>query len=77
SDIDIFAIGDISAIELQNIISDIENEVKREINTTVYTLEELKRKEKSKNNFIAGVLKGAKIFLKGDEDGLRKLVGDR
>jgi len=77
SDIDLFVIGNISSRELQGVISDIEGETKREINPTIYSLEELKEKYKSKNNFIIGVLKGHKIFLKGDEDGLRKLVRDR
>ena len=77
SDIDIFAVGNISAKELQGAISDIEGKTKREINPTIYSLEELKEKYKSKNNFITGVLKGPKIFLKGDENGLRKLVRDR
>ena len=77
SDIDIFVIGDISSKELQGAISDIENTTKREINPTIYSVEELREKYKSKNSFIAGVLKGQKIFLKGDENGLRKLVRDR
>jgi predicted nucleotidyltransferase len=77
SDIDIFVVGDISSKELQSGISDIENVTKREINPTIYSLEELKKKYKSKNNFIAGVMEGRKIFLKGDESGLRKLVQDR
>ena len=77
SDIDLFVIGKISSKELQGAISDIEAKAKREINPTIYSLEELKDKCKSKNNFIIGVLKGPKIFLKGDEDGLRKLVRDR
>lgn len=77
SDIDIFVIGNISSKELQGVISDIEGKTKREINPTIYSLEELKQKYKSKNNFITGVLKGPKIFLKGDESGLRKLVRDR
>jgi len=77
SDIDIFVIGNISSKELQGVVSNIENKTKREINSTVYSLEELREKYKSENNFITGVLKGPKIFLKGDENGLRKLVRDR
>ena len=69
-----FVIGNISSKELQGVISKIEGKTKREINSTIYSLEELKEKYKSKNNFITGVLKGPKIFLKGDENDLRKLV---
>ena len=49
----------------------------REINATIYPLKELKEKHKAKNHFILSVLKEPKIFLKGDEDGIRKLVQDR
>ncbi len=77
SDIDIFVVGNISSKQLQSIISDIEGKTKREINHTIYSLKELKEKYKSKNNFVAGVLRGPKIFLTGDENALRKLVRDR
>ncbi len=77
SDIDLFVIGDIPSRDLQEIISGIESQTKREINPTIYSREEFQEKHKSKNNFISNVLKEPKIFLKGDEDGLRKLVRAR
>jgi len=77
SDIDLFVIGDISSKDLQEVISDIEKQAKREINSTIYSLKELKEKYKAKNHFILSVLKEPKIFLKGEEDGLRKLVQNR
>ena len=77
SDIDLFVIGNILSRDLQEIISGIESQTKREINPTVYSAQELKEKHKSKNHFISNVLKEQKIFLKGDEDGLRKLVRTR
>lgn len=77
SDIDLFVIGDISSTDLQASISDIESQTKREINPTVYSPKELKKKYKAKNNFVLSVIKEPKIFLKGDEDGLRKLVSGR
>ncbi|RJP30018.1 MAG: ArsR family transcriptional regulator [Candidatus Omnitrophota bacterium] len=77
SDIDIFVIGDISSKDLQEDISGIENQVKREINPTIYSISELKDKYRSKNHFISSVFKEPKIFLKGDENGLRKLVSGR
>ena len=77
SDIDLFVIGDISSTDLQTSVSDIESQTRREINPTVYSSKELKEKYKSKNHFVLSVIKEPKIFLKGDEDGLRKLVSDR
>lgn len=77
SDIDLFVIGRISTVDLQEIISGIEGQTKREINPAVYSLQEFQAKQKSKNHFISNVLKEPKIFLKGDENGLRKLVSGR
>ena len=77
SDIDLFVIGDISSKDLQEVISEVESKTMREINATIYPLKELKEKHKAKNHFIVSVLKEPKIFLKGGEDGIRKLVSDR
>jgi predicted nucleotidyltransferase len=77
SDIDIFVVGDISSKDLQEVISEIEGETKREINPTVYSLNELKEKYRAQNHFILSVFKETKLFLKGDENGLRKLVSGR
>ena len=74
SDIDLFVIGDISSTDLQVSVSEVESQTKREINPTVYSSKEFKEKYKAKNHFILSVIKEPKIFLKGDEDGLRKLV---
>lgn len=77
SDIDLFVIGDISSTDLQASVSEVESQTKREINPTVYSSKELKEKYKSKNHFVLSVVKEPKIFLKGDEGGLRKLVSGR
>ncbi len=74
SDIDLFIIGDVSSKELQSIVSEVENRSGREINHTIYSPGELINKYKAKNHFVLSVLKGPKIFLKGDESGLRELV---
>jgi predicted nucleotidyltransferase len=77
SDIDLFVVGSISMNDLQAVISAIENKFQREINPTIYPQKELQDKYKAKNHFILSVLKEPKIFLKGDEHGLRELVNDR
>jgi len=77
SDIDLFVVGDISSADLQESVSEVESQTKREINPSVYSPKELKEKYKSKNHFVLSVIKEPKIFLKGDEDGLRKLVSGR
>jgi len=77
SDIDLFVIGDISSTDLQVSVSEVESQTKREINPTVYSPKEFKEKYKAKNHFVLSVIKEPKIFLKGDEDGLRKLVSGK
>jgi predicted nucleotidyltransferase len=77
SDIDIFVVGNISSKNLQEVVSNIESDTKREINPTVYSPEELKEKYKKKNRFISSLIKGPKLFLKGDNDALRRLVSGR
>ncbi|MFC1577004.1 nucleotidyltransferase domain-containing protein [Candidatus Omnitrophota bacterium] len=74
SDVDIFVVGDISSKNLQTVISEIENKFQREINPTIYSALELREKYKAKNPFILSVFKQPKLFLKGDERGLRELV---
>ena len=77
SDIDLFVVGDISSTDLQESVSEVESQTKREINPTVYSPKEFKEKYKAKNHFVLSVIKEPKIFLKGDEDGLRKLVSGK
>ena len=77
SDIDLFVIGDILSTDLQQSVSEVESQTKREINPTVYSPKEFKEKYKAKNHFVLSVIKEPKIFLKGDEDGLRKLVSGK
>ncbi len=74
SDIDLFVIGSILSRDLQEIVFEVESQTKREINPTVYSVQELKEKHKTKNHFISTILKEPKIFLKGDENSLKRLA---
>ena len=77
SDIDLFIIGSVSLRALQGAVSEIESRTKREINPTLYSSAELRRKCRQKNHFVLSVLRGPKLFLKGDDDGLRRLASGR
>lgn len=72
SDVDIFLIGDdIDENKLVLGISDLEKKIFKEINYTRYTENEYKKeKKKKKNSFILEVIKGKKIFIRGDENDL-------
>ncbi len=66
SDVDLFIIGSPDENKLVEIISKLERELKREINYSIYTSEDIKKKKKLKDSFIEEVIQGKKIFLIGD-----------
>jgi predicted nucleotidyltransferase len=71
SDIDIFFIGDdIDEDDLIVKIGDLEKKLFRDVNYTLYAEEEYRKKKKSRDSFVLEVVKGKKIFLKGDEGDL-------
>ena len=70
SDIDIMIIGNPEISDLNEEIARLEKKLKREINITIYSLEEYKAKKKSKSGFILDLLKNPKIILTGKEDDL-------
>ena len=74
SDIDLFVLGEIDGEKLHRCIFKLEEEINREINTVHMDLGEFKAKIKKKNAFLKRVLTGGKIFIKGDEDVLSKII---
>ena len=71
SDVDLCVIGSIDEDKLISKISAIEISVKREINYTLFTMGEFKKKKRSKDGFIQELIDSKKIMLKGKEDDLR------
>lgn len=74
SDIDLFLIGRYNENLLNKKLQEVEQLLSREVNYTSMTIEEFKREKKRKDPFLQKVLKGNKIFLVGDDDGLRQLA---
>ena len=70
SDIDLMIIGNPDTSLLNEKIAELEKRLKREINPTIYSLEEYRRKKKGKSGFITELLKNPKIMLIGKEDDL-------
>src|SRR6266699_366759 len=77
SDVDLMIVGKATLDEILSQLSTVEKSIGRPINPTVYSVEEFKSKLASGNHFLTAVLKGQKIFLRGDEDELRKVGGVR
>jgi predicted nucleotidyltransferase len=70
SDIDLMIVGNPDTSLLNEKIAKLEKRLKREINPTIYSLEEYRSKKKTKSGFITELLKDPKIMVVGKEDDL-------
>jgi len=75
SDIDLMVIGEISLENLLKLIKGPEKTLGREINPSLYSIKEYKRRMKKKDPFIVRVMNEPRIMLLGDDDGLQRIVG--
>ncbi|HHT9105411.1 MAG TPA: nucleotidyltransferase domain-containing protein [Candidatus Wujingus californicus] len=70
SDVDLFIIGRIDETRTLREIGKLEKILKREINYSVFTKEEFKKKTRVKDPFIMDLLENPKIFIVGSKDDL-------
>ncbi|MBI5681633.1 MAG: nucleotidyltransferase domain-containing protein [Deltaproteobacteria bacterium] len=70
SDIDLFIVGKIDDSRLSREIRKLEEVLKREINYSVFTRDEFKKKAKERDSFIIDLLENPKIFIVGGQDDL-------
>jgi len=73
SDIDVFVVGNIDGKTLSSTLAKTSSSLCREINYTLYSKKEFAKKA-GKNHFVNSVLNEPKIFLKGDEDDVKRLI---
>lgn len=71
SDIDLVVIGDIGMRGVSKLLSGLQEKVGREVNPHVFTVEEFKKRLKSKDHFISNVLKEEIKVLIGNIDEYR------
>ena len=74
SDIDLFVIGNIRLNELVKALSEVEKFIGREINPTLYSAREYRKKTSERNHFLTSLIKREKEFIIGSEDELRRLA---
>jgi predicted nucleotidyltransferase/predicted transcriptional regulator with HTH domain len=67
SDVDIMVIGKPDLTELNEVVSNLEEKLNREINYMCFDQEEFKERRKARDAFINEALSGEKIMLKGSE----------
>ena len=75
SDIDLMVIGNLGLRDVTRLLSDTEGKILREINPHVYSENEFYEKYKKQDHFVSQLVAGAKIFIIGMEDELKKMVG--
>jgi len=68
--IDLFLVGDIDEDELVESLSDLKSRLGRNINYSMYRLEEFRKKRREGNAFITKVVKESKVVLLGNFDEL-------
>jgi predicted nucleotidyltransferase len=73
SDVDLIVVGDVSFSDVVEALQGAQQRIGREINPSVYPVDEFKKKLRDGHPFLNAVLANAKIFLIGDEDELGRL----
>lgn len=77
SDIDLMVIGQVSLDEVLNAVGPVEKQLRRPVNPTIYSIEDLKTRLRSGNHFLQSLKKTKKVFVIGDEDEFNKVNANR
>ena len=73
SDIDLMIVSDSLAFpDLFSVLPEVEKQLGRPVNPTIYTREELNKRLANGNDFISRVLEQPKIFVMGTDDDIRQ-----
>jgi predicted nucleotidyltransferase len=72
SDVDVMIVGDVTFAAVSDALGDVQNDLLREINPTVYSVAEFAKK--TSTPFIASIMRKPKVFLVGDENELARLA---
>jgi predicted nucleotidyltransferase len=76
SDVDLMVIGSAGLSDLSPAIRKAEQRLGREVNITAYSIEEFGEKVRSRDHFLATVLRGRKQFVKGVQSDLGEIIGE-
>lgn len=77
SDVDLLVIGNVEVDELDSVVSDIEEELCRDVNYTVFSKREWAEKVEQGQTFVNDVLSNPKVFLIGNEYALSAIGASR
>lgn len=73
SDVDIMVVGEASFAEVSQALGPAQQRLGREVNPTVYSPAEYKKKLAAGHHFLSSVTERDKVFLLGDEHDIRRL----
>ena len=72
SDIDLMLVGNhLNYGDVMDLLIPVERKLGRPVNPSIYTAKQVRDKLKSKNSFIARVLKQDKLWIKGGQDDIK------
>ncbi len=74
SDVDILIVGSVPFQQIVGAFQEAQEIIGREINPTVYPIEEFRKRIKKNRHFITSILERPVIFLIGDHEDIRKLA---
>lgn len=74
SDLDLCVIGRARLDEIVRALSNVEKAVYREVNPSLFSEAEFRKKFSEKNHFVRSLMKSEKEFIIGTEDEFRRLV---
>lgn len=77
SDLDLFIAGSVSGPLVHKALSKTKATLQREINTSRFTVEEVRDRLKKGDTFLKDVVNGPKIFIIGTEDEFTRVIGLR
>lgn len=77
SDVDLIVIGNIGQADLARVLRPLESRFGRDFNAKCYKPDEFQLKLKNGNHFVSSVMKGAKVFIAGDENDLERFSVER
>jgi predicted nucleotidyltransferase len=75
SDIDLMVVGQVGLTDLTPALRKAEARLGREVNATSYSAAEFREKAQGKDHFLSEVLRGRKLFVKGNDRDMDELVG--
>lgn len=74
SDVDLMIVGTVRQIDLLPVLRSLERRFSREVNATLFSRGEFRRRQSSGDHFLTTVLKGKTILLRGTLDELEEAV---